>query len=176
MPWTVCLSVYWNDSLQNTHGRTCSWIWLEILFLNFIWNYGSPSLPAKFWGTFSSIVYNELDYIFFLNFGNLRSDLLLTSKSDFWSLDHMQYVIVLVFEFGLNLKDAWRFMCLVQILLWIWWKISLLWHELLLWVSPTLIGNHEHIGDPKPMQVQLTSKHENIVVHAQIYLRVLVEK
>jgi hypothetical protein len=91
MPWTVCLSVYWNDSLQNTHGRTCSWKRLEILFLYFIWNYGSPSLPAKFWGTFSSIVYNELDYIFLLNFGNLRSDLLLTSK--IWFLKFGSYAV-----------------------------------------------------------------------------------
>jgi hypothetical protein len=52
-------------------------------FLILFGNYGSPSPPANFWGTFSSIVYNELDYIFLLNFGNLRSDLLLTSKSDF---------------------------------------------------------------------------------------------
>jgi hypothetical protein len=88
-------------------------------FLILFGNYGSLSLPVKFWGLFSSIVYNELDYIFPLHFGNLSSDLLLTSKSDFCSLGHMQYAIVLVFEFGLNLKDVQRFMCLLQIILWI---------------------------------------------------------
>jgi hypothetical protein len=91
MTWTVCLSVYWTDSLQNTYGRTCSWVWLEILFLNFIWNYDSPSLPAKFWGTFSSIVYNELDYIFSPKFWQLEKWLIVNIK--IWFLKFGSYAV-----------------------------------------------------------------------------------